>query len=195
MGLEVQSALITRLLQEAQTGDRDAEAKLFEALYPELKRLARFFLSGERANQTLQPTAVVNEAYIKLVGNGGSFSNRTHFFAVASLIIRQILADHARKRSTVKHGGNRVKVELEERFLIDDASIEVVLAVDEALDQLQVLDSRQAQIVQMRFFGGLTENEVAEYLGINVRTVRRDWQLAKAWLSGVLGDASQRPVS
>lgn len=181
---------ITRLLAELREGKQEAESRLVEAVYPELRRIAARYLRAERPGHTLQATALVNEAYLQLVGQTGKgFQNRAHFFAVAAQLMRRILVDYARQRKALMREGARQRVELSDVFAIGDEKLEEVLAIDEALTRLAGWDPRQCRVVELRFFGGLTEEEVAEVLGIGVRTVKRDWNVARAWLHGELNGA------
>jgi RNA polymerase sigma-70 factor (ECF subfamily) len=177
---------ITRLLGELQGGNKAAESRLLEAVYPALRRIAKNFLSRERAGHTLQPTALVNEAYLQLLGQmGRNWQGRSHFYAVAAQIMRRILVDYARQRKAGKrHGGHRV--ELTDCLVIADDRIEDILLIDQALNRLAVFDPRRSKVVELRFFGGMTEEEVAEVLQVTARTVKRDWSVAKAWLYGEL---------
>jgi RNA polymerase sigma-70 factor, ECF subfamily len=178
---------ITRLLGEVRAGNRDAESQLVEAVYPELRRLAGHLLQGERPGHTLQATALVNEAYLRLLGRADlDWKDRVHFFAAAAQSMRRILVDYARMRKAAKRPGARQQVELTDVLLISDGRLDDLIAVDELLTRLAQLDARQCRIVELRFFGGLTEDEVAEVLGIGVRTVSREWEHARAWLHGEL---------
>jgi RNA polymerase sigma-70 factor (ECF subfamily) len=152
-------------------------------VYNELRRVARRYLRSERPDHTLQPTALVHEAYIRLLGQREiMWQNRAHFFGVAAQLMRRILVDHARAHQAEKRGGHKQKVPLDEALeYTADKSAELV-ALDEALDRLAARDPRQARVVELRFFAGLTEQETAELLGISVRTVKRDWDVARAWL-------------
>jgi len=174
---------ITRLLTELKGGNREAQAELIPLVYQELRRVARNYMRGEKAGHTLQPTALVNEAYLRLVdGPPIDWQNRAHFFAVAAQLMRRVLVDHARARAALKRGGNECRVSLQEgqeRAQEKDADL---LALDEALSRLAERDPRQARIVEMRFFGGLSEEEAAAVLGVSARTVKRDWSVARAWL-------------
>jgi RNA polymerase sigma factor (TIGR02999 family) len=182
---------ITRLLEEFRAGKRDAESRLVEAVYPELRRIAARYLRRERAGHTLQATALANEAYLQLIGNADpSWKNRGHFFAMAAQAIRRILVDYGRKRHAAKRDGGRRKIELTVALAISEDRLEEVLAVDEALTRLAAWDPRQCRVVEMKFFGGLTEDEIAEVLGISTRTVIRDWNVARAWLHGELNAAT-----
>ncbi|MEZ5404274.1 MAG: sigma-70 family RNA polymerase sigma factor [Bryobacteraceae bacterium] len=181
---------ITRLLRDLQAGKGDAESSLLEVVYPELRKRAARYLRGERANHTLQPTELVNEVYIDLMGNqGGDWKDRTHFFAVASIAMRRILVDYARRRKAAKREGQRARVELTDWLVVSPNRLEEITAVDEALRELAGRDPRGARVVEMRYYGGLTEDEIAQVLAVSPRTVKRDWKLAKAWLAGELGAA------
>jgi RNA polymerase sigma factor (TIGR02999 family) len=174
---------VTRLLEQVRSGSKQAEADLMELVYPELRRIAGRYLSKERPAHTLQPTALVNETYFALTGQyGKAWQNRSHFYAVAAQLMRRILVDHARNRKAHKREGNRQKVELTERLAFSDIQLDRVLAIDAALDRLAEFAPRAGQVVVLRFFGGLTEDEVAEVLQVTSRTVKRDWNAAKAWL-------------
>ena len=174
---------ISRLLYEVSHGNREAEAALMTQVYDELRRLARKYMRAERANHTLQPTALVNEAYMRLMADpAASWENRAHFFATAAQLMRHILVDHARARTAAKRGGIQHQVTLNEGLAsAEDKSVDV-LALHEALEKLAALDERQARIVEMHFFGGLTFAEIAYVLGASERTVKRDWEMARAWL-------------
>jgi RNA polymerase sigma factor (TIGR02999 family) len=179
---------ITILLNRIASGDRSAEETLFPAIYAELKRMAARYLKRERPGHTLQATALVHEAYLKLVpGSHLAWQNRNHFFAVAARVMRNILVDHARKRCAGKRAGLPIDPLLEYALAFDDSRSEMIVSLNEALNRLESLDQRQARIVEMRFFGGMTEAEIGEFLGVSSRTVKRDWAVAKAWLYGELG--------
>jgi RNA polymerase sigma-70 factor, ECF subfamily len=181
------SGEITRLLTEFRGGNIEAKSQLLEAVYPDLRRIARRCLRNERPNHTLQATALVNEAYLQLVGQlDKDWQNRSHFFSVAAQLMRRILVDYAREKKAAKRDGGRTRVELNDTLAITDERLEEVLVIDEALLRLAEWDARQSRVVELRFFGGMTEDEVAELLGVTPRTVRRDWNVAKAWLHGEL---------
>ncbi|HXM43922.1 MAG TPA: sigma-70 family RNA polymerase sigma factor [Bryobacteraceae bacterium] len=173
---------ITALLRKVSAGDLTAREQLFAVVYAELRRLARLAMRNERCEHTLQPTALVNEAYLRLFGEGGvDWQNRAHFFNVAGQTMRRILVDHARGfRSKKRWAGQRV--EIDDRLGLSQEKSVALVVLDEALERLESLDSRQCRIVELRFFAGLTNEEAAAALGINVRTVKRDWQMARAWL-------------
>ena len=174
---------ITRLLVAWSDGDATALDRLVPYVYEELHRLARRYMNGERPDHTLQTTALVNEAYLRLVRwKDVQWQNRAHFFAVAAQMMRRILVDFARDRQYLKRGGGAARVPLSEAVAsIDERSTDLV-ALDHALTALAKTDPRKAQIVEMRFFGGLSVAEAAEVLHVSEETVMRDWRLAKAWL-------------
>ena len=178
---------ITGLLAQLSEGNRDAEARLIPQVYEELRRVAGHYMRFERVNHTLQPTALVHEAYARLVLQPQiSWQNRAHFFAVTSQLMRHILVDHARTRHAEKRGGLKHQVTLDDAILPShDQSIDV-LALHEALEHLTNFDSRQGRIVELHFFGGLSFEEIALILHISERTVKRDWSMARAWLKGEL---------
>jgi RNA polymerase sigma factor (TIGR02999 family) len=174
---------VTRLLIELKAGRQDAEAKLIPLVYKELRRLAARYLKAERADHTLQPTALVHEAYIKLIKiRSVDWQGRSHFFATAAKVMRRILVDHARAQMAHKRIGMRNAVVLEESLAVSPARSGDLLALDAALDRLAKLNERQSKIVELRFFGGMNEEETGTVLGVSTRTVKRDWRVAKAWL-------------
>jgi RNA polymerase sigma-70 factor (ECF subfamily) len=175
---------VTRLLARASNGDSAARAKLFDALYRELRRLAEGVMRAERANHTLQPTALVHEAFLRLAGDDAQFESRAHFLGVAASAMRRVLVDHARGRNAQKRGGGSTLVAVADLdALPGPAPDEVDLVVlDEALSRLAALDSRQGQIVELRFFGGLSVEETAVVVGVSERTIKREWQMSRAWL-------------
>lgn len=181
------SGEITNLLHRLVSGDRSAEPELIPKVYAELRRLAARHLSNERKGHTLQPTDLVHEAYLRLVGQKiSTWTDRAHFFGVAARLMRQILVDYARRQAAEKRGGTEVRVELDEGWLADAGQCRLVSDLDTALMELKKFDERQARIVEMRFFGGLTEEEIAVVLGTSSRTVKRDWVMARAWLHNAL---------
>ena len=174
---------ITQLLVRVRAGDNIAEALVVNRVYPELRRIAGRFMRNERTPHTLQPTALVNEAYLRLAGEADiAWQNKAHFLALAALSMRQILVDHARSRAAKKRGGNQNQITLSEPLLGNSPPIFDVLFIHEAIEQLTALDARQAHIVELHFFGGLSFEEIASVLGISARTVKRDWSMARAWL-------------
>jgi len=174
---------ISQLLIEVSHGNREAEAALMTQVYGELRRLARKYMRAERGNHTLQPTALVNEAYMRLMTEPcASWQNRAHFFATAAQLMHHILVDHARARKAGKRGGIQHQVTLDEGLAsTEDKSVDV-LALHEALEKLAKLDERQARVVELHFFGGLTFAEIAYILDASERTVKRDWETARTWL-------------
>ena len=174
---------VTRLLREWANGAESALEALTPIVYGELRRLAASHLRGEAAGHTLQPTALVHEAFLRLVGNAPECQNRSQFYGVAAHLMRQILIDHARSRQALKRGGRFERVSLnEEQLLFSGDQDPDLAALDEALDRLGALDSRKARVVELRFFGGLSVEESAEVLHVSEVTVRRDWNFAKTWL-------------
>jgi RNA polymerase sigma factor (TIGR02999 family) len=178
---------VTAILAAASAGDQDAANRLFPLVYEQLRAQAARYLQGEAPGHTLQPTALVHEAYIKLVGqHRASWQDRGHFFAVAAMAMRRILVNHAKAKKSHKRGGDQTRQPLEidslaEQF--EQRAIDLV-ALDEALEQLRAISSEQARLVELRFFAGLTVEQAAEALGVSERTVHRDWALARAWLRG-----------
>jgi RNA polymerase sigma factor (TIGR02999 family) len=186
---------ITALLARVSGGDAEAQSRLAPLVYGELRRLAAHYMRRERPDHTLQPTAVVHEAYIRLVQQkDANWQGRAHFFAIASRMMRNILVDHARNANAGKRGGRCHKVPLDAALVYAEDQSDQLLMVNEALDRLAQWDPRQCRIVEMRFFGGLSNEEVAEVLGISARTVKREWSVARAWLYGELtgGSAGDR---
>lgn len=175
---------ITRLLEELKGGRHDAAGLLVPMVYGELRRMASRYMRWERPDHTLQPTALVHEAYLRLVGQREDWRNRAHFFGVAAQIMRRILVDHARSHHAEKRGGAMRKVTLDEALVYSEEKSGELLVVDAALTRLEQWDPRQGRIVELRFFGGLTVEETAEVLGISPKTVKRDWSMARAWLRG-----------
>ncbi|HEY3026544.1 MAG TPA: sigma-70 family RNA polymerase sigma factor [Pyrinomonadaceae bacterium] len=180
---------ITQLLVAWGDGDESALAELTSLVYEELHRLAHHYMSGERTGHTLQTTALVNEAYVRLIDwKNVRWQNRAHFFAVSAQLMRRILVDFARSRGYHKRGAGARPVTLDEAIIVADDSGTDMVALDEALNSLSELDSRQSKVVELRFFGGLTNEEVAEVLKVSEGTVRRDWTLARAWLHRELAE-------
>ena len=181
------SAEITVLLKKVAEGDRDAAGQLVPLVYDELRRLAARCLRRERPDHTLQATALVHEAYVKLMGQRDvRWQNRAQFFALASQLMRRILVDYARARRRAKRGGGQEKVSLDEVLLVSPDRTDELLAVNESLSRLEKFDPRQARIVELRYFSGLTAEEAGEVLGVSAKTVKREWNMAKAWLYGDL---------
>jgi len=182
---------VTQLLANWSQGDPTALEKLIPLVYKELRHLAHRYMEGQRPNHTLQTTALVNEAYLRLADQSKpNFTNRSHFFAVAAKAMRQILVDYAKAQQREKRGAGASKVELDEAALISPEQTSAILDVDEALEKLAVLDSRKARVVELRYFGGLNQDEIAEVLKISTVTIRRDWVFARAWLYTELHSAA-----
>ncbi len=180
---ESSSPQVTALLHAWREGDQAALDKLTPIVYSELHRIAHRYMVRERADHTLQTSALVNEAYLRLVdARTVDWKNRAHFFAVSSTLMRRILVDLARSRTSQKKGGNVPKVQLDEGVVSARHRMEDLLALDESLTALEEFDARKAKVVELHFFGGLSPEETAEVLGISPDTVFRDWRLAKAWL-------------
>lgn len=178
------SGQITELLQAARDGDREAFDALFPHVYDTLRRIAGARMRAERRDHTLAPTALVHEAYLKLVGlERIQWQNRAQFYAIAARAMRQILVDHALKRHARKRGGERVRVTLDETMRVAGPRPHEVLALEEALARLERADERRARVVVCRFFGGMEVTEIAEALGVSQATVKRDWAAARAWLN------------
>jgi len=174
---------VTQLLLAWRSGDNAALDQLVPLVYDELRRLARLYMRGERAGHMLQTTALVNEAYLRLVDvNKVQWQNRAHFFAIAAQTMRRILVEYARARHYAKRGGGAQQVSLDEAMVVSEARVAEVVALDEALQSLATFDQRKSQMVELRFFGGLSIEETAEVLGVSPGTVMRDWTLAKTWL-------------
>jgi len=177
------AAEITGILFRWSQGDEHALDSLTPLVYRDLRRLAARLLRDERSGHTLQPTALVNEAYLKLAGQAKvQWQNRTHFFAVAARAMRQILVDHARGHLRLKRGAGVTVLPLEEGLLFEPERSADLLALDEALNRLAAIDPRKTRVVELRFFGGLDNEEIAKVLEISPNTVMRDWNMAKAWL-------------
>jgi len=175
---------VTRMLLDWSNGDRDALNGLMPLVYAELRRQAARYLQRERPGHALQPTALIHEAYLRLVDQRAArWQNRAHFYAVAAQLMRRILVDHARAAQRVKRGGSDIAISLDDAPEVASAGPNVdLLALDEALGRLDALDSRQSRIVELRYFSGLSIEETAEVLGVSPTTVKNDWSLAKAWL-------------
>ena len=173
---------VTTLLAGWREGDKAAADELIATVYQELRRVAARYMRGERPDHTLQPTALVNELFIKLLDAPVDWQNRAHFFAVAAGQLRRILVNHARDRQAEKRGGKRVKVALTELNGLAEPREQDLLELNDALDRLELVDARAARVIELRFFAGLTDAEAAEVLGISVATLKRDWAFGRAWL-------------
>src|SRR4051794_246461 len=180
---------VTQLLCDWRSGDSAALEKLIPLVQPELRRLAHHYMSQERPGHTLQTTALLDDAYLKLTEKSSPpWQNRAHFFAISAQLMRRIMVDHARQRQALKRGGGLVRVTLDEAAAVTQTRAAELLALDEALEKLGTFDPRKVQVVEMRYFGGLTMEEIAEVLKIHVNTVTRDWSAARAWLLAALSE-------
>jgi RNA polymerase sigma factor (TIGR02999 family) len=174
---------ITQILRDWNEGDESAKEKLLPFVYDELKRQARILMSSERRDHTLQPTALVHEAFLRLDKQAGiDWKNRSHFFGIASRLMRQILIDHARRHATAKRGKHPIHFSLDDVQIRVEERAESMLVLNDVLDRLEKFDPQQAQIVEMRFFGGMSNSEIAENMKLSERTVSREWQAARLWL-------------
>lgn len=177
------SPQITKLLLQWREGKLEALDELVPLVHAELRRIARNFMRRQNPGHTLQTTALVNEAFIRLVdSNRVNWQDRNHFFAISAQLMRRVLVDVARRKNSLKRGGERIQVTLDDRLNVSDEKETDLIALDEAMSMLAELNPRQSQIVELRYFGGLTEEQIADTLEISSRTVRRDWNLARAWL-------------
>lgn len=182
---------ITRLLHEVQGGDRSAAEKLLPLVYSELHRLAKACMRRERPGHTLQTTALIHEAYLRLAGDEIEWRDRNHFIGFAANVMRQVLVDYARAHQAQRRAGGMRRVEMREDLAISPERLEEVALVDEALSRLAARIPRQAQIVELRYFGGLSVEQIAQILDISPRSVKRDWSLARIWLSRELGSLEE----
>lgn len=183
------SAQITQLLARAADGDRLALDSLMPLVEQELHRLAVHYMAGERPGHVLQATALVNEAYVRLVNwDEARWQNRAHFYAMAAQIMRRVLVDEARGRKRQRRGGGHVRVSLSEAAALPAVRSNELLALDDALRSLESLDPRKARVIELRYFGGLSLEEAAEVMGMSISTVRRDWSFSRAWLARELAD-------
>jgi RNA polymerase sigma-70 factor (ECF subfamily) len=174
---------VTQLLGEWRSGDSSALEKLIPLVQPELRRLAQHYMSRERPGHTLQTTALIDDAYLQFANKTHpEWQNRAHFFAVSAQLMRRIMVDHARQRQAAKRGGGAVRVTFDESAAVSPTRADELVALDDALEQLAAFDERKAQVVEMRYFGGLATEEIADVLKIHVNTVTRDWTAARAWL-------------
>jgi RNA polymerase sigma factor (TIGR02999 family) len=181
---------VTVLLQRIRSGDRDAEPALLALVYDHLHRMASRQFRSERRDHTLQPTALMSELYIRLLRDTSvDWQSRSHFYAVAAQTIRRVLIDHARAARARRRPQSRQRVHIDDVLLYSDERADDVLMIDEALRKLEALDPRQAQVVTLRYFGGLSVEETAHSLGVSERTVKREWSMARAWLSALLNSS------
>ena len=194
LSIDAHSAEITNLLKAWGSGDEAALGRLAEHVYPELRLMARRYMRNERRANTLQPTALVNEVFLRLVDvTKVEWHERAQFFALAAQMMRRILVDAARARGSRKRGGMAIKVNLDETAVLSPAPDRSILALDEALTAFSQVAPRQAKVVELRYFGGLTEEEIVAAMKISPRTVRRDWDFAKAWLLRELSHTISEP--
>ena len=174
---------VTQILNDWSGGDPQAPERLMPYVYDELRRLARSFLFKERGDHTLQPTALVHEAYVRLVDQRSvNWQNRAHFYGIAASMMRRVLIDHARAHAAEKRGGGTVRLSVDDIQVPLEERAQSLVALDEALEKLKRMDERKCRVVEMRFFGGLTDEEIAEVLDVTTRTVLRDWKKARLWL-------------
>jgi RNA polymerase sigma-70 factor, ECF subfamily len=189
--LDSRASEVTQILNDWRAGDAQAADKLMPLVYDELRRLARDYLRRERVDHTLQPTALVHEAYVRLVDDKRvSWQNRAHFYGIAARLMRRILVDHARARNAIKRGGLVQKVPLDEARDLPPAATNDLVALDSALEDLAKTYPRKSEVVELKFFGGLEADEIAEVLQVSPKTVLRDWQFAKLWLCRELAGAA-----
>jgi RNA polymerase sigma factor (TIGR02999 family) len=188
------SSEVTLLLAQVRDGNREAANQLVPLVYNELRRMAGAYMQRERPGHTLQPTALVNEAYMRLVGGEhAEWQNRSHFFAIAAHTMRQVLLEYARRRHAAKRGGvDARQVDIDAELFSAVCNLEDVLAIDQVVTRLSAMDPQQGRIVELRFFAGLNVEETAEAMGISPRTVKREWRLAKAWLDRELTGAKSK---
>jgi len=187
--MPVRDTTITALLAELNRGNRQVESRVFRELYADLRQLATHQMRAERKNHTLQPTALVHEAYLRVAAQNPAWQNRAHFLAVAAQVMRHILVDRARARQAGKRGGARWQVTLSDGIAVEGAMTVDILGVHQALERLAALDERQSRVVELHFFGGLAFDEIGQTLSISERTVKRDWSMARAWLHAELKNA------
>jgi len=192
---EPSEAQVTQYLHRIEQGDRSAMDELLPRIYEDLRRLARHVFQGQRANHTLQPTALVNEAFLRLAGDGPrAFEGRKHFMNLAAKAMRQLLTDHARRSNSAKRGGDRHRITLDESSQLTEENGTVdLIAIEEALTELDETHPRLARIVELRFLAGLNEDEIAEIVGVGARQIRKDWRVARAWLRRRLAGPEEDP--
>ena len=186
---------VTQLLQAMRTGDPVAAETLLPLIYKELHRLARGYMRRERPDHTLQPTALIHEAYLKLAHQDVDWQNRDHFFGVAANVMRRVLVDYARAHKAERRDGGLKRVDLDEGLAISPARMEQVLIIDEVLGRLEAEHPRQARVVEMRYFGGLSVEQIGEILGVAPRSVKRDWALARIYLLRELGPDARHTLA
>ena len=180
--MDTDNGQVTKLLKAMHDGDSHAAESLLPLLYDELHRLARAYMRRERPDHTLQPTALINEAYLRLVGEQADWNNRAHFIGIAAQVMRRVLVDHARAHRADRRAGKLQRVEMHDDLPISAKQLEEVEDLDEALTRLAAVNERQARVVELRYFGGLSFDEIAGLLALAPRSVKRDWSLARMWL-------------
>ncbi len=186
-----ESGEVTRLLGQLSAGRREASEELAPLIYRELHKLAAACMRRERPGHTLQATALVHEAYMRLIGQQDvQWQNRSHFYGIAAQVMRRVLLDYARKHQAAKRGGPNQRVRIDEALLVSEEQLDVALSVDECLKRLEKIDARQSRLVELRFFAGLSVEQTAEVMEISTATVKREWQFAKAWLQREMGQTS-----
>jgi RNA polymerase sigma-70 factor (ECF subfamily) len=185
--MDDKSGNVTQLLRALNGGELQASDRLFSLLYSELRRLAAFHMGGERGDHTLTPTALVHEAWLRLSGNE-NIHDRHHFFALAAQAMRRVLVDHARARQALCRGGSASTISIDSKDIPQPLPPTVMISLDEALNRLAIMKPRAAQVIELRFFAGLTEEQVATILNVTRRTVNRDWEMARAWLFNELAE-------
>jgi RNA polymerase sigma-70 factor, ECF subfamily len=194
--MDSQPGEITQLLQAMHTGDSSAADKLLPLVYKELHRLAAAYMRRERPDHTLQPTALINEAYLRLAGEDVDWNGRAHFIGLAAHVMRQVLVDHARAHKAERRAGGLRRVDMDENLAIAPERLGEIQFIDEALERLARRNQRQARVVELRYFGGLSVEQIASVLGIAPRSVKRDWSLARIWLHRELHpDSESAPAS
>lgn len=184
---------VTEILTRAGSGDEQAVAQLLPLVYEELRRLARSYLGSERSGHTLQATALVHEAYVRLIGSDQVWTGRAHFMAVAAVAMRRVLVDHARRRKADKRGGDAARLELNDADAAEYRRDIKVLELDDLLEKLARLDPRRARVVELKFFAGMTNEQIAEVMGIARSTAAEDWAVARAWLAAEMSPADAGP--
>jgi RNA polymerase sigma factor (TIGR02999 family) len=190
--MEPRQGEVSELLADWSKGDEAARDELIPLIYDELRRLAGYHMARERSGHSLQATALVNEAYLRLIDQRKvHWQGRAHFFALASRMMRRILVDSARKRRYAKRGGGQAQVSLDEAMIVGQEGTPDMIALDDALDRLAAIDPRKSQVVELRYFGGLNMEEIAEVLKVSAITVRRDWSTAKAWLYRAINQTAE----
>lgn len=185
---------VTRLLKAMHDGDTGAAEDLLPLVYAELHRIANGYMRRERSGHTLQTTALINEAYLRLVGEDIEWTNRAHFIGLAAHVMRRVLVDYARQHNAERRAGGLIRVEMEDNLAISPERLDEVLFLDEAMAKLQANNPRQARVVELRYFGGLSVEQIAEILNVAPRSVKRDWALARIFLSGELAPGVKLPI-